>query len=159
VPADSRAPFGDGEDLTEELLSLPLIVHFPGNALAGTTVAVPTSIVDISRSALDALHLPVPESFEGLDLFAVASGAAPAGGRPFLAPLGRGYSLRLGDLVLSGPDGKAPSLCDPAADPACETDRAEKMPRAAALLFRLAYDAETAIEQQRQAREPATVDG
>jgi hypothetical protein len=33
------------------------------------------------------------------------------------------------------------------------------MPRAAALLFRMAYDAETAIAQQRQAREPATVDG
>jgi arylsulfatase A-like enzyme len=159
VPADSRAPFGDGEELGEELLSLPLVVHFPGNALAGTTVAVPTSIVDISRSALDALHLPVPEGFEGMDLFAVASGATPAGGRPLFATLGPRYSLRLGDLVLSGSDGKAPSLCDTAADATCESDRAEKMPRAAALLFRMAYDAETAIAQQRQAREPATVDG
>jgi hypothetical protein len=158
VPADSRAPFGDGEDLNEDLLSVPLFVHFPGGAPAGTKVAVPTSIVDISRSALDALHLPVPEGFEGMDLFAVASGAAPAGGRPLFATLGSRYSLRLGDLVLSGTDGKAPSLCDTVLDTTCETDRAEKMPRAAALLFRMAYDAETSIEQQRLAREPATVD-
>jgi arylsulfatase A-like enzyme len=159
VPSDSRAPFGEGEDLSEELLALPLFVHFPGGALGGTKIAVPTSIFDISRSALDALHLPVPEGFEGMDLFEIASGAAPAGGRPLFATLGSKYSLRLGDYVLSGADGRAPSLCDIAADRNCEIDRAEKMPRAASLLFRMAYDAETTIERQRLAREPATVDG
>jgi len=158
IPDDSRTPFGDGEDLGEELLSLPLFVHFPQGALAGVTVSVPTSIVDISRSALDTLALPVPEGFEGADLFAVARGIAPPGGRPLLATLGSRYSLRLGDYVLSGTDGKPPQLCDFSADPGCETDRAEKLPRAAALLFRMAYDAEMAADRQKRAREPATID-
>jgi len=61
-------------------------------------------------------------------------------------------------LVLSGTPGKVPALCDLASDPTCEVDRIERMPRAGAFLFRLAYDAESAAQKRRHAREPATVD-
>jgi hypothetical protein len=156
--SDNRAPFGDGEDLAESLLHVPLWVHFPGGALAGAKVESATATTDLSRTVLDALGLPTPDGFEGIDLFATASGGGLAVGRPLAATLGPRYSLRLGDLVLSGTAGKAPTLCDVPADPPCETDRVERMPRASSLLFRLMYDAEVAALKQRHPREPATVD-
>jgi arylsulfatase A-like enzyme len=155
---DSRAPFGDGEDLGEDALKVPLWVHFPGGALGGTKVSLPTVVPDVSRTVLDALRLPVPEGFEGIDLFATASGSMLPAGRPCHATLGARYSMRLGDLTLSGVPGRAPSLCDTVSDPNCEIDRLDKMPRAGSLLFRLAYDAEAAAQKIRRAREPATID-
>jgi arylsulfatase A-like enzyme len=156
---ESRAPFGDGEDLAEDLLKVPLWVHFPGGALGGKKVHSPTEVVDVSRSVLDALRLPTPDGFEGVDLFATASGASPPCGRPLHATLGTHYSSRLGDFTLSGTAGnKSPALCDLVSDPNCEIDRFEKMPRAAALLFRIAFDAEALAQKRRKPREPATVD-
>jgi hypothetical protein len=158
IAGDSRAPFGDGEEPSEQLLRVPLWVHFPGNALSGKRVASPTTVTDIARSVLGALRLATPEEFEGVDLFALASGAAMPAGRPLVATLGQRYSLRLGDLVLSGTSGRAPTLCDTSSDPNCETDRMDKMPRASALLFRLAFEAEMAAQKHKHPREPATVD-
>jgi len=155
---DSRAPFGDGEDLAEDVLKVPLWVHFPGGAMGGTKVSLPTSLTDLSRSVLDALRLPVPEGFEGIDLFATASGAMLPAGRARSATLGSRYSMRLGDLTLSGVPGRPPNLCDTASDPNCEIDRLDRMPRAALLLFRMTYDAEAAAQKLRRAREPATID-
>jgi hypothetical protein len=156
--SDSRAPFGDGEELAESSLRAPLWVHFPGSALGGKRVNTPTAVMDISRSVLGALRLPTPDGFEGSDLFAVASGRAVPSGRPLAATLGARYSLRLGDLILSGTAGKSPTLCELASDPSCEVDRAERMPRAASLLFRFVYDAEAAAQKRRHPREPATVE-
>jgi hypothetical protein len=126
--------------------------------MAGKTVRLPTGTTDLSRTVLDALRLPVPDGFEGIGLFATAAGMAMPGGRPQAATLGRHYSLRLGDLILSGTAGKVPTLCDTVSDPTCGSDRFERMPRAAALLFRLAYDAELAAQKHKPIREPATID-
>jgi hypothetical protein len=156
--SDSRAPFGDGEDLTEDVLRVPLWVHFPKGALAGRTIQLPTGVTDVSRSLLNALRLPIPDGFEGVDLFATASGTALPGGRALPATLGPRYSLRLGDLILSGTSGKPPTLCDLVSDPNCEIDRLERMPRAASFLFRMAYDAEIAAQKHKPMREPATID-
>jgi hypothetical protein len=61
--------------------------------------------------------------------------------------------------VLSGAPGRAPSLCDIASDPNCETDRLDKLPRAAQALWRATWDAETAsVRVQHASREPATID-
>jgi len=155
---EGRGPFGDGEELSESMLHVPMWVHFPGDAMAGAKVTVPTSAMDIARSALQALKLKVPEGFEGADLFASASGVQPAGGRALWATLGHRYAIRLGDLVLGGSSGKPPTLCDLATDPSCEVDRLERMPRAASLLFREVYDAEMSALKWKQPREPATVD-
>jgi arylsulfatase A-like enzyme len=156
--ADNRTPFGDGEEPTEELLRVPLWVHFPGGAFGGKTIRLPTGMTDLSRTVLDALRLPVPDGFEGVDLFTTASGVAEPGGRALPATLGRHYSLRLGDLILSGTVGKQPTLCDTVSDPACTNDKLERMPRAANLLCRMAYDAEAAAQKHKPIREPATVD-
>jgi hypothetical protein len=156
--SDNRAPFGDGEEPTEELLRVPMWVHFPGGALGGKTIRLPTGTTDLSRTVLDALRLPVPDGFEGVDLFTTASGIALPGGRALPATLGRHYSLRLGDLILSGTAGKLPALCDTVSDPTCANDRFDRMPRAATLLFRMAYDAEAAAQKHKPTREPATID-
>lgn len=156
--SDNRAPFGDGEELAEHLLRVPLWVHFPGSALGGTKVTLPTAATDVSRSILDALRLPAPDGFEGHDLLETASGAPLPVGRPLAATLGTRYSLRLGDWILSGTGGKPPTLCELASDPNCEVDRLERMPRAASLLFRLAYEAELSSAKRRPPREPATID-
>jgi hypothetical protein len=156
--SDHRAPFGDGAEPTEEILRVPLWVHFPGGALGGKSIRLPTGTTDVSRTVLDALRLPVPDGFEGVDLLATASGMAVPGGRPQAATLGRHYSLRLGDLILSGTTGKVPALCDTVSDPTCASDRLERMPRTASLLFRLAYDAELAAQKHKPVREPATID-
>jgi hypothetical protein len=156
--SDSRAPFGDGEDLAEPLLRVPLWIHFPGGALSGKRVASPTEVTDVARSVLGSLHLPTPDGFEGLDLFATAMGSALPAGRPALATLGPRYALRLGDLTLTGSAGKQPALCELSSDPNCEVDRFERMPRAGAFLFRLAFEAEAAAQKRRLPREPATVD-
>ena len=156
--SDNRAPFGEGEEPTEEVLRVPLWVHFPGGAIGGKTIRLPTGMTDLSRTVLDALRLRIPEGFEGVDLFTTASGLALPGGRALPATLGRHYSLRLGDLILSGTAGKLPTLCDTVSDPSCGNDRLERMPRAAALLFRMAYDAEAAAQKHKPMREPATID-
>jgi hypothetical protein len=161
VPMNSggRAPFGDNEDLSEQMLSLPLVVHFPAGAHAGVKVTAPTGVTDLSHVLLDAFRLPIPEGFTGEDPFALASGAAAPAGRLLWATLGRRFSARWGDLVLSGTPGKPPSLCDLASDPNCETDRLDKLPRAAQALWRATYDAElSAVRGQHAAREPATID-
>jgi hypothetical protein len=111
--SDNRAPFGDGEEPTEEVLRVPLWVHFPGGALGGKSIRLPTGMTDLSRTVLDALRLPVPEGFEGVDLFTTASGVALPGGRALPATLGRHYSLRLGDLILSGTAGRHRSSATP----------------------------------------------
>ena len=156
---DNRAPFGDGEELAESLLHLPLWIHFPGGAFAGAKVATPTAVTDLSRTVLTSLHLPLPDGFDdGLDLYVAASGAAVPDGRPLAATLGARYSMRLGDWLLSGTAGRPPTLCDLATDPSCEADKFEHAPRIGLTLFRLAYDAEAAAQKRKRPREPATVD-
>jgi hypothetical protein len=157
--AAGRAPFGDAEDLSEQMLGLPLIVHFPGGAHAGVKVNAATGVTDLSHALLDALKLPIPEGFTGEDPFALAAGSVAPAGRVLWATLGRRFSTRWGDLVLSGVPGKPPSLCDLASDPNCETDKLDKFPRAAQALWRATYDAEIAATRaQHASREPATVD-
>lgn len=159
VPATSHAPFGDGEELAEEQLAVPLFVHFAGGAQAGVRVDAPTAMVDVGRTALAALGLEVPKAFEGTGLYAMATGGSFPSGRALRATLGNRYSSRWGDLLLAGAAGRPPTLCDLAADPACETNRLETMPLAARSLFRFTYDDEAAARKARRAtREPATID-
>ena len=157
--AESKAPFADAEELGEPALSLPLWVHFPDGAFGGQKVAAPTEVVDIARSVLGAMHLAVPDEFQGYDLLATASGYVPPAGRACWATLGARYTTRVGNLVLSGLPGRPPLLCNLAADPTCEADRSDKAPRAAWALFRATYNAEEAAQKLRKRpREPATVD-
>src|SRR5690606_31034196 len=73
--ASSRSTFfADGLDLREELLALPMYVHFPGGQHGGVRVDRPTEIYDVTRTALTALGIPAEPGPPGHDLFAVAAG-------------------------------------------------------------------------------------
>lgn len=61
--------------LYDELLEIPLIVKFPDQANAGTRVAAQVGSIDIAPTVLATLGLAAPDTFEGTDLNAAASGA------------------------------------------------------------------------------------
>lgn len=61
--------------LYDELLKIPLIVKFPGQAHAGVTVPSQVGTIDIAPTALAVLGLPAPEVFEGRDLSPRADGS------------------------------------------------------------------------------------
>lgn len=61
--------------LFDELLSVPLIVRFPGAARAGAVVEQQTRSIDIAPTVLTAVGLPVPEVFEGIDLSQLTNGS------------------------------------------------------------------------------------
>src|SRR5690606_33772642 len=48
IPPSSRAPFGEGEDLEEASLDIPLWIRFAKGQLAGLQVDTPTTPMDIA---------------------------------------------------------------------------------------------------------------
>jgi arylsulfatase A-like enzyme len=156
-----RVPFGDAEKLDEDLLSLPLLVRFPGGRFAGQAVDAATSTLDLARTVLGALELKPPEAVGGIDLFEVAANPERFALRPQLAVLGSEYSMRRGDWAIRAVAPKPPALCDFATQNAC----ADAAPAAVAALldplFRQVYSSfrdANAREAAPTLREPATLD-
>src|SRR6185369_18025856 len=63
--AGPEIPFDPAAPLTEDRLLLPLLVRFPGDALGGKEVTLPTSAVDVSATILKALGLEPAEDLRG----------------------------------------------------------------------------------------------
>jgi hypothetical protein len=155
--ASMSALFGDGLPLAEPLLTLPLYVHFPGGQHAGTRVAEPTEVVDVTRTAFAVLGLD-PGKRGGRDLAQVASGVSLGLSQPQIATLDTTYSARWGDLVLTGRSGAPPLLCDLLLDPTCAVNRREAMPASVHALFRRIVAADRAARPGAEQRELAPVD-
>lgn len=164
------ALYGDGLDVTEPLLSLPLYVHFPGDLHAGRRIDQPTEVIDIPRTTLAALGLSftmgrgassasaAASKPLGKDLAAIASGLEGIERDPQVAAVADRFSTRWGDLVLSGKLGLAPFLCDLTLDPTCAFNRREVMPFATMALFRRTVTYDLAVRAPAAQREPATID-
>lgn len=152
------ALYGEGMDLQEPVLTLPLYVHFPGDLYAGQRVAAPTEIIDVARTAIAALGLSFARKPLGKDLAAVASGLEGVERGPQIAALGDRYSTRWGNLVLSGRLGVPPFLCDLDVDPTCAFNRREVMPLATVSLFRRTVTFDLSVRAPAAQREPATID-
>ncbi|MCC6559010.1 MAG: sulfatase-like hydrolase/transferase [Polyangiaceae bacterium] len=162
------ALYGDGLDVSEPLLTLPLYVHFPGDLHAGKRITEPTEIVDIPLTALAALGLSFTMGRGsasasavrplGKDLAAVASGLEGIERDPQVAAAAGRFSTRWGEIVLSGKIGAAPFLCDLALDPTCAFNRREVAPLAAMALFRRTVTHDLAVRAPAAQREPATID-
>lgn len=135
-------PFGDPQTLDEPLLATPLAIRWPNApALAGRRVSTSTSPVDLGRTILDALGLPPPPTFEGVDLGALAQGAAVPAERPLLAVRGGRFSLRWGSFVLVGTNDRELHMCDLSLDPACIADVRGTSPLALESIRRYAMNA------------------
>lgn len=80
-----------GENLYQELLHVPLILHRPGNTGAGSSVAAPSRLIDVMPTVLDALGLPSPRQAQGTSLLA---GMVRARDGPELDSLGGALNLR-----------------------------------------------------------------
>ena len=58
-----------GNDLYEETVHVPLLVHYPGMTEADSRrISHPVSLVDITPTILEALRVPAPTGFQGRDL-------------------------------------------------------------------------------------------
>jgi hypothetical protein len=138
--AGPEIPFDPAAPLTEDRLLLPLLVHFPGDALAGKEVTLPTTAADVAATIQKALGLePLPDA-RG-DLFVRGSGVASLTGDVDVSAEGLDYSARLGGWLMRGSAGKAPRLCASDIDPACINDLIDQRPGAARALWLAAFDA------------------
>lgn len=137
--AGPEIPFEPSAPLTEDRLLLPLLVRFPGDALGGKEVTLPTSAVDVATTISRALGLePAPGA--RCDLFERGSGVASLTGDIDVADSGADYSARLGGWLLRGTVGKTPRLCASDIDPACINDALDQRPGAARALWLLTFD-------------------
>jgi arylsulfatase A-like enzyme len=123
------------DDLYEELLRVPLILHHP-RVSAGRRVAPRVSLIDLAPTLLDVVGVPAPDQFQGESLLPVVEGRRTPGsiyaekirslsrdarkGRPLH------YALIHGDvkLILKG----RPEVYDLAADPGERRDQTATSP-------------------------------
>ena len=159
VDGESRGPFGDGEELAENPLHVPLWVHFPGGSHAGEIR---------ERTDDDQRHIALgferaqsshPRRLRRCRPLGDGIGRAAAGRARYVGHAG-GPLLRCVSAISTADRcfGQGPhALCDFIPIPTARSTGRE-MPRAATLLFRMTYDAEATSQKQRRPREPATVD-
>jgi len=65
---------GHGYSLFEEVVRVPLVMHLPRGARAGTRVAAPVSLVDVVPTVLSRLGLPPAPDVDGRDLSPLLDG-------------------------------------------------------------------------------------
>jgi len=137
-------PYSPQGALEESRLAVPLVIKFPGGDLSGRDVPLPVSAPDVSATILTALGIPVPDYFEGVDLYAAAHGNVAVVTPPLVATEPGRYSTRLGRWLLRGELGKKPTLCAVDLDPACVNDVLDERPYAARALWLSTFRAESA---------------
>ncbi len=152
VASARQSLFVDGGDLDEDLLTLPLYVHFPSDRHAGVRVEHATEVYDITRTTLLALGLKAPADMLGSDLAFLASNAATDTQRIRAAFLNDFYSARWGDFVLRGEIGKRPKLCQLSLDPTCAFDRTHIHPATALAIFKRLVRFDNATKAAERAR-------
>jgi hypothetical protein len=156
-----EVPYDPQGALDENRLAVPLVVKFPGGDLGGRDVPLPVSAPDVSATILAALGVPVPDYFEGVDLYAAAHGGVAVVTPPLLATGAGRYSTRLGSWLLRGELGKTPSLCAVDLDPACVNDVFDERPYAARALWLSTFRAESAAihaSERPKEKVPAVLD-
>jgi hypothetical protein len=118
-------PFDPAGPLTEDRLAAPLLVKFPGGALAGRDVPEPVTAEDVAATLARALDLGAPEWPATIDLLERASGGAAVERPVQHATLPGRYATRIGSWLLRGELGSHPRLCALDIDPACALDAFE----------------------------------
>ena len=104
---------GHGQDLTEELLHVPLLVRAPGLAPRGRRVGQPVSLVDVAPTILQLAGLTSPAAMQGRSLVAMLSGDDEVPPVPVYSEVGGAKSaptvaVREGDLKWVFPGNEDP---------------------------------------------------
>ena len=146
-------PYGSDAPLDEENLALPLLVKFPHSHLSGKHTDGLFAPRDLATTVLSALGLEKNHATSGIDLGA-SNATRLALLRPHIAFRNDVYSLRLGSALLRGKNGHAPSLCRPALDPSCLTDRSKEDVLTARGLWRITWSelSDSLAKTQKQER-------
>ena len=114
IPFATRAP------LTEEALTVPLLIKFPSSHRAGERVEGWFAPEDVVRTVSEVLKLE--QKFGDLDM-SQKSATVAALSRPHIAYRDGHYSMLFDSFLLLGEDQKPPILCMPSLDPTCQEDR------------------------------------
>lgn len=117
-------PFADDAPIDEGYLATPLIVKFPRGFSGGTTVPGYFAPRDITETLASSLRVSFDADDSAIDL-SRSDSQRRALLRAHVAYRDGAYSLRLGDSILMGQDGKPPRFCLPTLDPICATDRSD----------------------------------
>jgi hypothetical protein len=59
---------GHGHTLYQELVRVPMIIKFPGNAYAGRRIRARAALIDVAPTILSYLHAEIPAELEGINL-------------------------------------------------------------------------------------------
>ena len=118
--------------VSQELIHVPLLIKFPGNAGAGRVIDAPVSLVDIVPTIRAALGQPPLEELPGVDLAQMLGRGAPEERELFCELVEPGVKIHCAvaypwKLVLSEAGGAA-RLYDLSRDPGEETDLAAARP-------------------------------
>ncbi len=149
--------FRDGGDLREQVLTLPLYVHFPHDKRAPQRVSLPSEQTDLAFTALTALGLKPAADSTGRHLEELAAGHTVQPRHMRLAITDDRYSLRWSDYVLHGAINKRPKLCRVDLDPVCAFDRRHLHPFVTEAMFRQLAQRHKATKQA-PARLPLSLD-
>jgi hypothetical protein len=124
-------PFDPAAPLTEDRLTVPLLVKFPGAALAGRDVPEPVTASDVATTVAHALELSAADWPLTGDLIERSGAGGHAESVAQHATLPGHYATRVGPWLLRGEIGQIPRLCALDIDPACAVDAFEEKPIAA----------------------------
>lgn len=158
----TRIPFGDGEELGEDVLQIPLIIRFPDRRFHGTRVHTATTSMDVARTVLASMGLEPPDAMLGRDLLEMAAYPGRFGTEPQFALLEGSYATRWGDWLLAGRSPRKPRFCELAQEsPSCTDDGSDDNPFFSSWMWRMTFSHMRASEASMQPtprREPATLD-
>ncbi len=114
---------GHGGSLVENLVRVPLLVHYPARFPGGAIVDEGAEGVDVVPTILDALGLEAPYQAQGESLRALAFGVGRGWARPSYASMFEyAHTMRLGTWKATVGRSGTPSVYDLAQDPGEQVD-------------------------------------
>ena len=157
----AHVPFAEVDTLDEADLATMLVVR-PHRAVpfAPGLIEAPTENMHVASTVLDAFGLTAPAAFRAPSLLSLTDSKDRVATEPRIALTAGRFSVRFGELVLSGAGEKASRLCDLVLEPACATDVRTTHPLATETLHRRLFDlvAPTDGKRRTPTREEARLD-
>ena len=126
--------FGHASSLFEEQVRIPLVFRLPGGRAKPVVQTTPVSLVDISPTILDYLHLDIPDAMQGRSLMPLMGGKKRAVHEGIWMTLDRATnsmrSFISGDwkLIMDHTAGEVPHLYNLAKDPTEQVNLADENP-------------------------------